>query len=89
MNEDVTADLKQFIGATISQQTIKLTDKIDKLENRLDTLEVRVENGFSEVHKKIDDLTGFVTDAIDVSNEEHGKQLKDHERRITKLEHAR
>jgi gas vesicle protein len=82
MNEDVITDLKQFIATTISQQTVELSTRIDSVENRLDRVEQRLK-------KKIDDLTDFVTNAIDVSNEEHGKQLKNHERRITKLEHAR
>lgn len=82
MNEDVIADLKQFISATVSQQTVELGARIGRVEDRLEHVEQKLE-------KKIDDLTEFVTEAIDTSNEEHGKQLKDHERRITKLEHAR
>lgn len=70
MTEEIVTDLKQFITATVSQQTTELGQRIDNLEH------------------KVDSLTGFVIEAIDTSNEETGKQLKNHERRITKLEHV-
>lgn len=103
MTEDVVIDLKQFITATISQQTIELGRRIDGVELRLDGVEQRlgnveyrldgvehrlgsVENRIDVMEEKLDGLTGFVVEAIDTSNETSGKQLKDHEVRITKLE---
>lgn len=81
MSDDVIQDLKQFITGTvrttIREEVSVLSKRIDGLEGRMDTLET-----------KVDDLTHFVTDAIDTSNAVHGEQLKDHERRITKLEAA-
>ncbi|MGH7195444.1 MAG: hypothetical protein ACREGA_01560 [Candidatus Saccharimonadales bacterium] len=72
MDEDTIADLKQFITATISQQTVQLDEKIDALDQKLSA--------------KIDDLSASVGQAIDDSNEANDNQLKDHETRITKLE---
>lgn len=70
MTEEIITNLKQFITATVSQQTTELGQRIDGLEH------------------KVDSLTGFVIEVIDTPNEETNKQLKNHERRITKLEHA-
>ena len=86
MNDDTIADLKQFIAATVSQQFIEFEKKMDaKLDEKLDGIELRL----GKVEKKIDDLTDFVTEAIDTSNEETATQLKDHKIRITKLEQAK
>ncbi len=84
MTEEIITDLKQFITATVSQQTTELGQRIDGLEHRFDSLEHK----FDKLEHKVDSLTGFVIEAIDTSNEETDKQLKNHERRITKLEHA-
>lgn len=72
MDEDTLQDLKQFITATVTQQ-------ISQQTNELSEKILSVEN-------KIDALTAFVTEAIDTSNETNGKQLQEHEKRITKLE---
>jgi len=38
MNDDVITDLKQFIGATISQQTSDLREDLQKLDTKLDEI---------------------------------------------------
>lgn len=82
MNDELIQDLKQFIAATVSQQLAQQTTELREEFNGL-------RQDFKKLAKKVDDLTDFVTGAIDTSNDATGKQLKDHERRITKLEHAR
>lgn len=77
MDENVIADLKQFIAATMAQQTIVLRTEITH----------ELHTGLARVEKKIDDLSAYVAEALDASNEANAKQLKDHERRITRLEH--
>lgn len=76
MDENTITDLKQFISSTVSQQ---VTASEDRLSKQIDSVDARLS-------QKIDSLTNFVTDALDISNEEAGKQLADHEQRITKLE---
>lgn len=76
MNDDVIADLKQFIAVTISQQTDGLRESIERLDKKVDGID-----------RKIDDLSAAVAEAIDTTNEATEKQLKDHERRIVRLEH--
>lgn len=92
MNEEVLEDLKQFIAATVSQQTSDLRMDFERLERRLDDkvdgLDAKINGVEQRLSKRIDDLTDFVSDAIDTANESADTQLKDHERRITKLEHA-
>jgi len=73
MDEDTITDLKQFITATVSQQITDVRNDIVALDKSL--------------NKKIDDLSTHVADALDASNEAIQMQLKDHKRRITKLEH--
>lgn len=84
MDKDVIADLKQFITATVSQQlalqTAELREDIRKdIDKKIDTLDAKLT-------RKIDDLSETVGDALHVSNEETDTQLKNHERRITRLE---
>lgn len=97
MNEDVITDLKQFISATVSQQTSELHDKFNGLDGRFNSLEEKfdrldtrfnsLEKKVDKIDQKVDDLSLFVTDALDTNNEIIDKQLKNHERRITRIEH--
>lgn len=98
MDENILNDLKQFIAGTVSQQTAEIRQDFTRLEWRFDGLEQRfdglekrfdgLEKRFDGLEHKVDDLTVFVTEAIDTANETSGEQLKDHERRISALEHA-
>lgn len=73
MNDEVIADLKQFIAVTVTQQTVDIREDINKLDQKLS--------------KKIDDLSNDVADALEANNQTTDKQFKDHEKRIVKLEH--
>ena len=75
MNDDTIADLKQFITATISQQTFGLATKED------------ITNLDKNLSSKIDDLSNSVAEALESSNGATEEQLRDHDLRITKLEH--
>ena len=87
MDEDAVADLKQFITGLMSQQLAALRDElrkdIERVESKLTNQILRVE---SKLEKKIDNLSAAVAEAIDSSNEETASQIKNHERRIVKLE---
>jgi uncharacterized coiled-coil protein SlyX len=72
MNDDTIQDLKQFIAATVSQQTSDIRTEIKQLDEKLSN--------------KIDDLSNSVGEALDKSNEAAELQLNDHEQRIIKLE---
>lgn len=80
MNEDIITDLKQFIAATVAQQTTDLRQEIGGLR-----LHVKQELG--RIDQKLDNLSAFVAQAIDAANDTTGTQLKNHEQRITQLEH--
>lgn len=73
MNEDQLNDLKQFIAATVSQATANMAtkDDISSLENRLERLEKKVDDGFAGV-----------ADALDQTNE----RMDDFDQRLTRLE---
>ncbi|MDQ2973229.1 MAG: hypothetical protein M3Q79_01980 [bacterium] len=74
MNDDAIQDLKQFISATISQQTVNLATKDDiaSLDKKLSS--------------KIEDLSNSVAEALESTNEATDSQLKSHDTRITRLE---
>lgn len=83
MDEDMIADLKQFITGVMAQQLANLRDELKqdilRVERKLERVEGKLE-------KKIDDLSVAVAEAIDSSNEATTAQLKNHERRIVRLE---
>ena len=84
MNDDTIQYLKQFIEGTVYQHTASIRDDIKSdiittFDNKIDGLERRLT-------KKIDDLSDAVADALENSNAEVDKQLRNHEVRITKLE---
>ena len=82
MNDDIIADLKQFITTTISQQTSEIRGDIGEIRDDI----VGIKGDIQRVDQKIDDLSASVAQAIDDSNEETHTQLKNHESRIKKLE---
>ena len=82
MDDDTIADLKQFIAATVNQNTSDIRGDISDI--RTDISDIRTD--IKKLDKKVDDLTEYVADAIDTSNEQNHKTLTNHEKRITKLE---
>ncbi len=76
MKDDVIQDLKQFIAATVSQQT---GDLGEDLRNDMQKMEKRLS-------KEIKDLSVSIGETLEVTNEPIESQLKNHEKRITKLE---
>jgi hypothetical protein len=70
MNDDAIQDLKQFIAATVSQQTSGLATKLD----------------VERLESKMDDLSSAVAEALDTSSDAAQSQISDHESRISKLE---
>lgn len=64
MNEEVIADLKQFIAATISQQLSDVATKDD----------------ISKLERKIDDLQESVAGALETANDAVDAQLNEHVR---------
>ena len=84
MNDDTINDLKQFISATVSQETSQLRQDIRQdirhdIRYEIDKLDIKLS-------KKIDDLSQFVAEAMDNQSDATQTQLDDHEKRITKLE---
>lgn len=75
MNEDVIADLKQFIANTVRQEISGVMDEIQGISERIDKLEKKVDDGFAGVGDAIEEITNHVQPRLD-----------DHETRITKLE---
>lgn len=87
MDEDTLSDLKQFVAATISQQISSVHDDVKDLHQDI----VSIRNDIAQLdHKlstKIDTLSTSVAEAMDNMDEATHEQLKDHEKRLTRLEH--
>lgn len=83
MDETTLADLKQFIAATVSQQTADIIVRLDGIDTRLDGIDTRLDS----VEGKIDDLSVAVAEALENSNQANDEQLKNHELRIARVEH--
>lgn len=90
-NEEILQDLKQFITATVSQQTAHLATKdditdlkgdINRLELRMDQTETKLDQAI----EKLDGVAGLVED-MHKKQESLIENAKDHEHRITRLEH--
>jgi predicted nucleic acid-binding Zn-ribbon protein len=89
MNDDQIDDLKQFVRTILTQQTSDFRDDIDELRKDMNGLRGEVNGLRGEVkamdkrlNKKVDDLTEFVTEAIDTANESTAEQVKKHEQRF-------
>jgi chromosome segregation ATPase len=95
-NEELIHDLKQFIEATVSQQTATIEQRMDKFDQRMDGFERRMD-GFEQELKAVEgrlstrldtvqdaiaDTLTRVTEALDTH-----EQVQDLERRVTRLEH--
>lgn len=72
--DDITLqDLKQFIAATVTQQVSDVRLDIKGLDDKLSS--------------KIDNISNSVAEVMEVANDDIDSQLKDHEQRLTQLEH--
>ncbi len=76
MKDDTIQDLKQFIAATVSQQTGDLKGDLEEKIDKLDT----------KLSQKIDNLSVSIGETLEASSEPIESQLKNHEKRISKLE---
>jgi len=54
VDDDQLDDLKQFVSATVSQTEARLTEKIDKLEQKVDDGFAGVGEAIEEIHTQID-----------------------------------
>lgn len=83
MDSDTINDLKQFIAATVSQQTADIKQDIKRLDTKIDALD-------KKLSKKIDERTEEILTAVGDSTETRF-EVTEHEIskinvRLTKLE---
>jgi hypothetical protein len=74
-NEELFTDLKQFIEATVSQQTAHLDSRADGLEQRIDHVEQNLGARIDTLDEKIDTIQDAIADTV-----------QDHEQRLRRLE---
>lgn len=82
MQDEQLEDLKQFIGATVSQSEERLRAEISRVEGKVDGLEGRVDGLRQEM---LDGFSG-VGEAIDELHKEIEERASVTDQRLTKLE---
>ena len=74
MNEEVLADLKQFIAATVSQSTAELMTKVDHAASE------------ARVLAELKLIQAAIADTLSTSNDANDARPDDHESRLNRLE---
>jgi hypothetical protein len=77
MNDQQIDDLKQFVAATVGQSEAHLSQRIDGLSQRVDTLTKEMREGFAGV-----------ADVMETHTKDIDERITDHESRLTSLEQA-
>lgn len=80
-NEDMLADLKQFIEATVSQQMAHLATKED-----IDAVEQRLSDRIDTLDEKLDLIQDAIAESFTEANKVTTATLRDHEQRLHRLE---
>ena len=92
-NEELFADLKQFIEATVSQQTAHLDSRIDRVEKRIGDVEERMDSAEKHLNaridifdEKLDQVQDAIGEAFAQSANTTTTAIQDHEQRLHRLE---
>ncbi len=91
-NDELFADLKQFIEAAVSQQAAHLDSRLDSAEQRMASIEQRIDTIETTMATKadmqlLDEKLDTIQDAIGDAFTHSDGTLQDHERRLQRLEH--
>lgn len=90
-NEELLQDLKQFITATVSQQTAHLATKDDvaDLKGDINRLELRMDQTETKLDQVIERLDGVAGMVEDIHKKQEGliDKVNEHDVRLGRLEH--
>lgn len=96
MNEDMIADLKQFIAATVTQAIApfrqEVNERFEQIDQRFEQIDQRfeqIDQRFDGIEQRLDALTADVAEIkikVPTIADAHAVDLADHDRRIKKLE---
>ena len=82
MDEEVIADLKQFIAGAITQQTADLRHGLYGLQQDIQ----RLRQDIQKLDRKMDDGFAAIADILENVNNATEVRLNNHEQRLTRLE---
>ena len=82
MDEEVIADLKQFIAGAITQQTADLRHGLYGLQQDIQ----RLRQDIQKLDRKMDDGFAAIADILENVHNATEVRLNNHERRLTRLE---
>jgi hypothetical protein len=90
-NEDLLAELKQFIAATVSQEVaglrVELKEDIKSLRDELKADIKGVRSDLQILDEKIDLVQNAIAETVTHHNDSTDTTLQDHEHRLRRLEH--
>lgn len=83
---------KQFLRPTLRARLRYMTDEIIQdlkqfITQQLGGVSLRIDTLETSMNRQFKELSDSIADALDSSNDAIDIQIKDHETRITKLEH--
>ncbi|MGZ6004693.1 MAG: hypothetical protein ACXWLH_00920 [Candidatus Saccharimonadales bacterium] len=79
MDDKVLADLKQFIATTVSLQLAPIVERLDRLEQKVDS-------GFERLEQKVDDGFAGVGEALDTIHVQMDRDKAQTDARLITLE---
>jgi hypothetical protein len=90
MDEEVIADLKQFISAEIFQRTSNLATKDDlkKFAAKKDLLPLATKEDLVKLKYRVEEIHQALEQSAIGFTSEVDQQVQDHEQRISRLERA-
>jgi len=77
MNDQQFDDLKQFIATTVGQTEARLEQRIEGVENRLERLDRKMDDGFAGISEVVETINTRLDD-----QDKHDKEI---ERQLTTL----
>ncbi len=87
MDENTLTDLKQFITATVVQNTQGIKDEIiSEIKGEIKTEIIKVQQQNDDLDTKVDTIANTIGIQLEDDKNSVSEKLDDHEGRITRLE---
>lgn len=89
MDEEIIADFKQFMVATIRQELTDVRSDIARLDGRVESLDLKVDKLDKKIDDRIDEVLAAVADSTDSRFEVIEQDVSSIQARVITLETAK